>query len=231
MDSGVTKLDLARLQFAATSIYHSLFVPVTIGLAFLVALLHTAWHRKGDEAYLRLTMFVGTLLVINIAIGVVTGLVQEFQFGMDCSAYSRFVGDVFGAPLAMEGLAAFFLESTFLGLWIFGWGRLSKRVHLATIWAVAGGAALSAAFIMAANSWMQHPVGYSINKAGRAQLTSIWAVMTNPVFVWAYVHVLLAALVTGSIIMLAVSAWHLKRTSEPQVFHKTASLAVVILVP
>jgi cytochrome d ubiquinol oxidase subunit I len=227
----VTKLDLARLQFAATSIYHFLFVPVTIGLAFLVALLQTAWHRKGDEAYLRLTKFFGTLLVINIAIGVVTGLVQEFQFGMDWSAYSRFVGDVFGAPLAMEGLMAFFLESTFLGLWIFGWGRLSRRVHLATIWAVAGGAALSAAFIMAANSWMQHPVGYSINKAGRAQLTSIWAVMTNPVFVWAYVHVLLAALVTGSVVMLAVSAWHLKRRSETPVFHKTATIAVVVLAP
>jgi cytochrome d ubiquinol oxidase subunit I len=170
----VTKLDLARFQFASTSIYHFLFVPLTMGLAFLVALLQTAWHRKGDEAYLRVTRFFGTLLVINIAIGVVTGLVQEFQFGMDWSAYSRFVGDVFGAPLAMEGLAAFFLESTFLGLWIFGWGRLSKRVHLATIWAVAFGAMLSAAFIMAANSWMQHPVGYTM-KSGKAQLTSIWA--------------------------------------------------------
>src|SRR6476469_1232302 len=158
----VTNLDLARLQFASTSIYHFLFVPVTIGLAFLVALLQTTWHRRGDEAYLRLTRFFGTLLVINIAIGVVTGLVQEFQFGMNWSAYSRYVGDVFGAPLAIEGLGAFFLESVFLGLWLFGWGRLSPRVHLATIWAVAGGAALSAAFIMAANSWMQHPVGSAV---------------------------------------------------------------------
>src|SRR6476469_8397455 len=125
----VTNLDLARLQFASTSIYHFLFVPVTIGLAFLVALLQTTWHRRGDEAYLRLTRFFGTLLVINIAIGVVTGLVQEFQFGMNWSAYSRYVGDVFGAPLAIEGLGAFFLESVFLGLWLFGWGRLSPRVH------------------------------------------------------------------------------------------------------
>src|SRR5207247_3795684 len=179
----VTNLDLARLQFASTSIYHFLFVPVTIGLAFLVALLQTTWHRRGDEAYLRLTRFFGTLLVINIAIGVVTGLVQEFQFGMDWSAYSRFVGDVFGAPLAIEGLAAFFLESTFLGLWLFGWGRLPERVHLLTLWAVAGGAALSAAFIMAANSWMQHPVGYKL-VSGKAELTSIWAVLSNPVFVW-----------------------------------------------
>src|SRR6476646_1936373 len=142
----MTNVDLARFQFAFTSINHFLFVPITIGLAFLTALLQTAWYRTKLPEYLRLTRFFGVLLVINIAIGVVTGLVQEFQFGMDWSAYSRFVGDVFGAPLAMEGLMAFFLESTFLGLWIFGWGRLPKRLHLATIWIVAGGAALSAAF-------------------------------------------------------------------------------------
>src|SRR5713101_5994809 len=165
----MTSLDLARIQFAFTSINHFLFVPVTIGLAFLTALLQTAWYRSKRAEYLRLTRFFGVLLVINIAVGVVTGLVQEFQFGMDWSAYSRFVGDVFGAPLAIEGLAAFFLESTFLGLWLFGWGRLPERIHLLTIWAVAGGAALSAAFIMAANSWMQHPVGYQL-KSGKAEL-------------------------------------------------------------
>src|SRR5881397_1514666 len=151
----MTKIDLARMQFAMTSIYHFLFVPVTIGLGFLTAALQTAWYRKGREEYLRLTRLFGTLLVINVAVGVVTGLVQEFQFGMDWSGYSRTVGGVFGAPLAMEGLAAFFLESTFLGLWIFGWDRLSRRVHLAAIWAVALGSALSAMFILAANSWMQ----------------------------------------------------------------------------
>jgi cytochrome d ubiquinol oxidase subunit I len=226
----MSQLDLARLQFAMTSIYHFLFVPVTIGLGFLVALLQTAWHRKGDEAYLRLTRFFGTLLVINVAVGVVTGLVQEFQFGMDWSAYSRFVGDVFGAPLAIEGLAAFFLESTFLGLWLFGWGRLSRRVHLTTIWLVALGGALSAAFIMAANSWMQHPVGYQL-ASGKAELTNIWAVLTNPVFLWGYLHVLLASLVTGAAVMLAVSAWHLRRGSEGPVFRRTASLALVILLP
>ena len=123
----MSQLDLARLQFATTSIYHFLFVPVTIGLAFLIAMLQTSWYRSGDDEYLRLTRFFGTLLVINVAVGVVTGLVQEFQFGMDWSTYSRFVGDVFGAPLAMEGLAAFFLESTFLGLWIFGWDELPTR--------------------------------------------------------------------------------------------------------
>jgi len=156
----VTNVDLARVEFAFVTINHFFFVPITIGLAFLTALLQTAWHRSGREEYLRLTRFFGTLLVINVAIGVVTGLVQEFQFGMNWGAYSRLVGNVFGAPLAMEGLAAFFLESTFLGLWLFGWDKLPKRVHLATIWAVFFGSVLSGAFIMAANSWMQHPVGY-----------------------------------------------------------------------
>ena len=204
-------LDLARWQFALTSINHFLFVPVTIGLAFLTALLQTSWHRSKDPGYLRLTRFFGTLLVINVAVGVVTGLVQEFEFGMNWSAYSRLVGDIFGAPLAMEGLAAFFLESTFLGLWLFGWGKLSRRVHLLCIWLVALGTVLSAAFIMAANSWMQHPVGYVINRqTGKPQLNDIWAVLTNPVFLWGYAHVLLASLVTGAAVMLAVSAWQLR---------------------
>ncbi|HZN77753.1 MAG TPA: cytochrome ubiquinol oxidase subunit I [Micromonosporaceae bacterium] len=228
----MSNVDLARLQFAMTSIYHFLFVPLTIGLSFLTALLQTSWHRKGHPEDLRLTKFFGTLLVINIAVGVVTGLVQEFQFGMNWSAYSRFVGDVFGAPLAMEGLAAFFLESVFLGLWIFGWNRLSKRVHLATIWAVAVGSALSAAFIMAANSWMQRPVGYELDPTtGRAQLNDIGAVLTNTVFLWAYVHVLLASLVTASMVMLGVSAWHLRRRTSPEVFGRSARLALIVLVP
>jgi cytochrome d ubiquinol oxidase subunit I len=228
----VSAVDLARLQFATTSIYHFLFVPLTIGLAFLTALLQTAWHRNGRPEYLRLTRFFGTLLVINIAVGVVTGLVQEFQFGMNWSVYSRFVGDVFGAPLAIEGLAAFFLESTFLGLWLFGWDRLPKRVHLATIWAVAVGAAGSAAFIMAANSWMQRPVGYQLSAAGdRAQLTDIWAVLTNVVFLWAYLHVLAASLVTAGAVMLAVSAWHLRRRSSADVFERSAKLAIAALIP
>jgi len=148
-------VDLARLQFASTSIYHFLFVPLTIGLSLITAMLQTRWYRTGEPEYLRLTRFFGTLLVINVAVGVVTGLVQEFQFGMNWSGYARFVGDVFGAPLAIEGLAAFFLESVFLGLWLFGWDRLSRRVHLATIWMVALGGVLSAAFIMAANSIMR----------------------------------------------------------------------------
>ena len=225
-------VDLARVQFASTSIYHFLFVPITIGLAFLVAILHTSWYRSGDPEQRRLARFFGTLLLINVAIGVVTGLVQEFEFGMNWSAYSRFVGDVFGAPLAMEGLAAFFLESTFLGLWIFGWDRLPRKVHLACIWIVSLGTLLSAAFIMAANSWMQHPVGYTINSStGRAQLNDIGALFTNPVFLWGYTHVILASLVTGSLIMLGVSAWHLRRGSSVESFTRTARLSLVILVP
>jgi cytochrome d ubiquinol oxidase subunit I len=226
----MTTLDLSRIQFAFTSINHFLFVPVTIGLAFLTALLQTAWHRSRREEYLRLTRFFGTLLVINIAIGVVTGLVQEFQFGMNWGAYSRLVGNIFGAPLAMEGLAAFFLESTFLGLWLFGWDKLPRRIHLLTIWAVALGSALSAAFIMAANSWMQHPVGYQMIN-GKPQLNDIWAVFTNPVFIWGYSKVLLASLVTGAAVMLAVSAWQLRRGGAKEVFVRSARMALVVLVP
>ncbi len=223
--------DLARWQFATTSIYHFLFVPVTIGLAFLVAVLQTAWHRTGQPEYRRVTRFFGTLLLINVAVGVVTGLVQEFEFGMNWSAYSRFVGDVFGAPLAMEGLAAFFLESTFLGLWLFGWDRLPKRVHLACIWMVALGSMLSALFILAANSWMQHPVGYALNSKGQPVLNNIGALFTNPTFLWGYVHVILASLVTGSLVMLAVSAWHLRKRRETGAFHRTARIAVLVLLP
>ncbi|MEV4688692.1 cytochrome ubiquinol oxidase subunit I [Microbacterium sp. LWH3-1.2] len=222
--------DLARLQFASTSIYHFFFVPVTIGLAFLTAILHTRWYRTRASRHERLTRFFGTLLLINVAIGVVTGLVQEFQFGMNWSAYSVFVGDVFGAPLAMEGLAAFFLESTFLGLWVFGWKVLPRRLHLLSAWLVAAGAALSAAFIMAANSWMQHPVGYTADpETGRPTLSSIGDLFTNPVFIWSYIHVILAALVTGAVVMLAVSAWQLRR-GHP-LFKTSALLSLAVLVP
>src|SRR4029077_9379495 len=165
--------------------------------------------------------------VINVAVGVVTGLVQEFEFGMNWSAYSRFVGDVFGGPLAMEGLAAFFLESTFLGLWVFGWDRLPKRVHLACIWLVAIGSMLSALFILAANSWMQHPVGYTLNSHGQPQLNDVAALFLNPTFLWGYVHVILASLVTGSLVMLAVSAWYLRKQREVETFQRSATLPVI----
>ena len=225
-------LDLARWQFGSTSVYHFIFIPVTIGLAFLVALLQTAWYRNGDDTYRRLARFFGALLLINVAVGVVSGLIQEFEFGMNWSAYSRLVGNVFGGPLAMEGLAAFFLESTFLGIWIFGWNRLSKKAHLACIWLVAGATMLSAAFIMAANSWMQHPVGFTTNDSThQPQLNNIWALFTNPVFLWGYTHVILASLVTGSVVMLGVSAWHIRKQHQVESFRLTAVISLVVLLP
>ena len=224
----MTSLELARWQFGITTVYHFLFVPVTIGLAFFTAWFQTRWHRTGDEQWLRATRFWGKLLLISFALGVVTGIVQEFQFGMNWSNYSRFVGDIFGAPLAMEGLAAFFVESTFLGLWLFGWGRLPKRVHLACIWAVSASTALSAYFILAANSWMQHPVGYEIEN-GKARLTSIWAVLGNNTAVYAFVHTILAALITAAMIVIAISAWHLLRGNETKVFGSSVRAALPIL--
>jgi cytochrome bd ubiquinol oxidase subunit I len=208
----VDALDVARWQFGVTTVYHFLFVPLTIGLSFLVAVLQTAWRRTGDERWLRLTRFYGKLFLINFAMGVVTGIVQEFQFGMNWSDYSRFVGDVFGAPLAMEALVAFFLESTFLGLWIFGWDRLPARVHLATIWAAALGSLLSAYAILAANSWMQNPVGYRINPdTGRPVLTDIGAVLTNKVTLVTFPHTIAGCFLTAGALMAGVALWHLRR--------------------
>src|SRR6516164_4971250 len=218
-------VDLARIEFAFVTINHFFFVPITIGLAFLTALLQTAWYRTKREEYLRLTRFFGTLLVINIAIGVVTGIVQEFEFGMNWGAYSKLVGNIFGAPLAMEGLAAFFLESTFLGLWLFGWDKLPRRVHLLAIWAVAFGSAFWALFILAANCWMQHPFGYQMVN-GKPQLNDIWGLFTNPVFVWRYAKVLFASLVTGAAVMLAVSAWQLRRGGDKEVFARSTRLGL-----
>jgi cytochrome d ubiquinol oxidase subunit I len=221
-------LELARWQFGITTLFHFIFVPVTIGLAISVAFLQTRWYRTGDEQWLRSTRFWGKLLLISFALGVATGIVQEFQFGMNWSNYSRFVGDIFGAPLAMEALAAFFVESTFLGLWIFGWGRLSKKVHLATVWLVAGSTALSAYFILAANSWMQHPVGYKM-EGGRAQLTNIADVLFNNTAIYAFVHTILAALLTAGMIIIAVSAWHLRKQNEAAVFRASMRLALPLV--
>jgi cytochrome d ubiquinol oxidase subunit I len=208
-------LDLARWQFGITTVYHFLFVPLTISLAFIVAGFQTAWFRTGNDKYLKLTRFYGELFLINFAMGVVTGIVQEFQFGMNWSNYSRFVGDIFGAPLAIEGLLAFFLESTFLGLWIFGWDKLPKRVHLACIWVVAVATALSAYIILAANAWMQQPVGFAINaSAGRAELKDIFAVLTNPTVLWAFPHVIAGAFMTGGAFVLGVAVWRLLRRAD-----------------
>jgi len=225
-----TVVDLARLQFATTSIYHFLFVPLTLGLGPLVAIMQTLWLRTKDERWLRLTHFFGTLLLINIAIGVATGLVQEFEFGMNWSVYSKFVGNVFGAPLAIEGLAAFFVESTFLGLWIFGWNRLPPRIHLATLWVVVLASWGSGYFILVANSWMQHPVGYKIVN-GQAQLTSVWALLSNGFALRAFVHTMLAGLIFGSIVMLGICCWHFLRGHEVDLFRKAALLALIVAVP
>ncbi|WP_194817156.1 cytochrome ubiquinol oxidase subunit I [Nocardia sp. XZ_19_385] len=206
-------VDVARWQFGITTVYHFIFVPLTIGLAPLIAGMQTAWVITGKEHWKRLTKFFGKLFLINFALGVATGIVQEFQFGMGWSEYSRFVGDVFGAPLAMEALVAFFLESTFIGLWIFGWDRLPKKVHLACIWLVAIGVNASAYFIIAANSFMQHPVGARFNpETGRAELTSIWEVITNVTTLAAFPHVIAGALLTSATFMAGIAGWWMVRT-------------------
>ncbi len=209
----LSALDLARWQFGITTVYHFLFVPLTIGMVILVALMQTAWYRTDNEKYLKLTKFFGKIFLINFAMGVVTGIVQEFQFGMNWSEYSRFVGDIFGAPLAMEGLIAFFFESTFIGLWIFGWKRLSKRIHLVTIWMTVVGVLLSAYFILAANAFMQHPVGYEINPTtGRPTLVDIGAVLTNVIALNQFPHTVTASLMFAGAVLVAISAYHLKRS-------------------
>ncbi len=208
-------LDIARWQFGITTVYHFFFVPITIGLSFLVAGLQTAWWRTQKEKYLRLTKFFGKLFLINFAMGIVTGIVQEFQFGMNWSDYSRFVGDIFGAPLAIEGLLAFFLESTFLGLWIFGWEKLKPGVHLATIWIAAFGTMLSAYFILAANSFMQNPVGFTFNEQlNRAELTDFVAVLTNPVVLATFPHQITACFLVGGGFVAGVALWRLVRRSD-----------------
>ncbi len=221
-------LELARWQFAITTVFHFLFVPVTIGLAPLVAIMHTAYVRTGNDTYRRMAVFWGKLFLINFALGVVTGIVQEFQFGMNWSDYSRFVGDIFGAPLALEALLAFFLESTFIGLWVFGWDRLPPKLHLACIWLVAIGTMLSALFILAANSFMQWPVGYELNpELGRAELTSFGAVLTNWHLLWQFPHTILAAWATAGFLVVGVSAYHLARRNEVALF--TSSLRIGLI--
>jgi len=210
----VDVLDIARWQFGITTVYHFLMVPLTIGLGVLVAVMHTMWVRTDKPEWLRMTRFWGRIYLINFVLGVATGLVQEFQFGLAWSEYSRFVGDVFGSLLAMEALLAFFLESTFLGLWIFGWGRINKKVHLATLWAAVGGSVVSAYFIIAANSWMQHPVGVTMQGSGataKPRLTSIGAVLTNNTAIAAFSHAIMAALTVAGALLVGIGLWHLRR--------------------
>ncbi len=234
----VDTLDLARWQFAIVTVYHFIFVPLTIGLAPLVAIMQTVWVRTGSERWLKLTKFFGKLLLINLALGVVTGIVQEFQFGMNWSEYSRFVGDVFGAPLAIEGLAAFFLESTFIGLWIFGWDRLPKKVHLACIWIVAAGSNASAFFILAANSWMQHPVGAIYNDVtGRAEMTDFGAVLTNNTLLAAYAHTIATSFLVAGTFVAGVAGWWIVKSvrggdhqSAREIYRPAAILGMVTIL-
>ena len=205
-------LDVSRWQFGITTVYHFIFVPLTIGLAPLIALMQTVWVFTGNTHWYRLTRFFGKLFLINFAIGVATGIVQEFQFGMNWSEYSKFVGDIFGAPLAFEGLIAFFVESTFIGLWIFGWTRLPRVVHLFCIWMVAFAVNASAFFIIAANSFMQHPVGAAYNPVtGRAELVDFVALLTNNTAIWAFLHVIAGSLLTAGTFVATVSAWLMVR--------------------
>jgi cytochrome bd ubiquinol oxidase subunit I len=221
---------LSRLQFASTTIYHFFFVPLTLGLSWIVALLHTQYYRTGDDKFKRLAKFWGKLFLINFAMGVVTGIVQEFQFGMNWSEYSRFVGDIFGAPLAIEALMAFFMESTFLGIWIFGWDRAPKRLHLASIWLVAIGSNLSALWILLANGFMQHPVGYDPASVatGRLVLNDFFALITNPkgwLFFW---HTIAAGLTTAGFFVLGISAWHLVRNKDDEFFKYSFQLGAIV---
>src|SRR6202020_1393820 len=208
-------VDISRWQFGITTVYHFIFVPLTIGLAPLIAVMQTVWVATGNTAWYRLTKFFGKLFLINFAIGVATGIVQEFQFGMNWSEYSRFVGDVFGRRLAMEGLAAFFFESTFLGLWIFGWSRLPRVVHLGCIWVVAIAVNVSAIFIISANSFMQHPVvAHYSPVTRRAELDSIAALLTNNTARAAFSHAVAGSLLTAGTFVAAVSAWWLVRANK-----------------
>ncbi|WP_311553561.1 cytochrome ubiquinol oxidase subunit I [Propionimicrobium lymphophilum] len=204
---------IARWQFGITTVYHFFFVPVTIGMTWLVAVLETMWVRTKNEEWLRLTKFFSKLFLINFAAGVVTGIVQEFQFGMNWSEYSRFVGDIFGAPLALEALIAFFLESTMIGVWIFGWDKLSPKVHNFIMYLVAAASSISAIWILAANSWMQNPVGATFNN-GRAELTDFTALLTNPFFLGTFPHVLGASLMIAGGILLGISGWKMYKLAK-----------------
>jgi cytochrome d ubiquinol oxidase subunit I len=226
-------LDLSRMQFAITTVYHFFFVPLTLGLSLLVAIMQTMWYRTDNPAYKQMAKFWGKLFVINFAMGVVTGIVQEFQFGMNWSEYSRFMGDIFGAPLAIEALLAFYLESTFIGVWLFGWDKLSKPVHLAAIWLVAIGSNISALWILIANSFMQQPVGYSkvLDANGvvtQVKLNNFVDVMTNPNVLVQWPHVFASGITTAAFFVLGISAWHLlRKTKSGDFFQRSARIATV----
>ena len=217
---------LSQWQFAITTVYHFFFVPLTLGLSILVAIMETIYVRTGQNVYKRMAKFWGKLFLINFAMGVVTGIVQEFQFGMNWSEYSRFVGDIFGAPLAIEALLAFFLESTFLGIWIFGWDKLPKKIHVLSIWLVAIGANISALWILIANSFMQHPVGYSL-EGGRAVMTDFFALITNPYLPGQFLHTFFSGFATASFFVMGISVFHLARKNEENLFTRSLKIAAI----
>jgi cytochrome d ubiquinol oxidase subunit I len=217
---------LSRLQFYATSAFHFLFVPLTLGLSWIVAYMETKYVRTGDETYLAMTKFWGKIFLINFAVGVVTGITLEFQFGTNWSIYSAYVGDIFGSLLAIEATAAFFLESTFIGIWIFGWQKLSRKAHATVAWLVAIGSNLSAVWILIANSWMQHPVGYTIRN-GRAELTDFFAVITQQFAVLQIIHVLSSAFVLAGFLIMGVSAYHLLKKQNIDFFTRSFRIGLM----
>ncbi|ARF15635.1 cytochrome ubiquinol oxidase subunit I [Sporosarcina ureae] len=218
---------LARIQFASTTLFHFIFVPLSIGLALIIAIMQTMYVVKKDEIYLKMTKFWSVFFLINFAIGVVTGIIQEFQFGMNWSAYSRFVGDIFGAPLAVEALLAFFLESTFIGIWIFGWNKLPKKLHLACIWLVSIGTVMSAFWILAANSFMQNPTGYVLQN-GRAEMNDVVALLMNEKLWVAFPHTIFGSFATGSFFVVGVSAWYLIKKRKVDFFKKSLTISLVV---
>jgi cytochrome d ubiquinol oxidase subunit I len=222
-------ITLSRWQFALTTIYHWLFVPLTLGMGWFVAYFQTRYYQTNDETWHKMTKFWGKLYLINFSIGVVTGIVQEFQFGMNWSEYSRYVGDIFGAPLAIEALLAFFMESTFLGVWIFGEGKIPKKAHEASIWLAALGSNLSAIWILIANGWMQNPVGYAINDAtNRAELVDFFALISTPkawVFIW---HTIADGVAMAAFLILAVSAYHIVHKQHLDFFKRSFQIGALV---
>ncbi|MGO3733248.1 MAG: cytochrome ubiquinol oxidase subunit I [Vagococcus sp.] len=222
-------LTLARFQFGMTTVFHFFFVPMTIGLGFAVAIMETLYVVKKDEIYKDMAKFWGKIFLLGFAVGVVTGIIQEFQFGMNWSEYSRFMGDIFGAPLAVEALLAFFLESTFIGLWMFGWDKFNKKVHLLFIWLVAIASTLSALWILAANSFMQNPVAYQINtETNRAELTSFVGLLKNHQLWLEFPHVVFGAIVTAGFVIAGASAWKMMKEQDVAFFKKSMRLGLIL---
>ena len=219
-------LFLSRLQFAAATMFHFLFVPLTLGLTIMVAVMETKYAKTGDEIYLKMTKFWGKLFLINFALGIVTGITLEFQFGTNWSRYSEFVGDIFGSLLAIEATAAFFLESTLIGVWIFGWKKLSAKTHAFVMWLIAGASTLSAIWILIANSWMQHPVGY-VMRNGRAELESFFAVVTQPWAILEFIHTVCGAYILSSFFVMGISAYHLLKKQHTDFFKKSFRIALI----